>query len=249
VTVAVPASLELPTRVGLPEALVVPLPETAQGTIAALSADQLDSILERKHAVAIGPGLGDDPATNRWAVDLQSRIDLPLVVDADGFSAYGRLGVEPAFTTREAVVTPHAGELARVVGKRPAEIEKDRFDLVAELASRWRATLLLKGSPSLVSAADGSVTVNPTGDDALAHGGTGDVLTGLVAGLLAQGCCARDAALLGAYLHGRAGEIAAASGSRRSVLAREVAAALGESLGELEDWLPPGPGRSEGTGS
>jgi NAD(P)H-hydrate epimerase len=248
VTVAVPASLELPTRVGLPEALVVPLPETTQGTIAALPADLLASLLERKHAVAIGPGLDDHPVTNQWAAEIQSQVALPLVVDADGFSAHGRLGVAPAFASREVVVTPHAGELARVIGKRPAEIERDRFDLVVDLAKRWQATVLLKGSPSLVAAVDGSLTVNPTGDDALAHGGTGDVLTGLVAGLLAQGCTAKDAAVLGAYLHGRAGEIAAAPGSRRSVLAREVAAALGESLGELEDWLSPGPRPSEGTG-
>lgn len=247
VTVAVPAGLEVPTRMGLPEALIVPLPETERGTMAPLPDDLRATLLERKHAVAIGPGLGDDPATDRWVVDLLGQIDLPVVVDADGFSAFGRLGGEPAFTTRQAVATPHAGELARVIGKRPAEIEKERFELTADLARRWRATLLLKGSPSLVGAADGSVTINPTGDDALAHGGTGDVLTGLVAGLLAQGCRARDAAVLAAYLHGRAGEIAATAGSRRSVLAREVAMSLREALGELEDWLPPGPRRGEET--
>jgi NAD(P)H-hydrate epimerase len=201
----------------------------------------LSRLLERKHAVALGPGLADDPATDRYAVTLQRQLKLPLVVDADGFSALGRLGEEPTFASPEVVLTPHAGELARVTGLRPAEVQKQRLELVPELARRWGVTLLLKGSPTIIGDADGDLHFNPAGDDALAHGGTGDVLTGLIGGLLAQGCRAREAALLGAYLHGKAGDLAASSRSRRSVLAREVADNLGDAYADLEDLQRFGP--------
>jgi len=246
VTVAVPAGLEIPARVTLPEALIAPLRETPQGTIASLPSEELAVLLERKHAVALGPGLGDDPQTNGFVVKLLGSLVLPVVVDADGFCAFGRTGTEPRFAASEVVLTPHAGELARVIGIKPATIEKERLELVPELAERWGVTLLLKGSPAVIGFPDGSLTFNPTGDDALAHGGTGDVLTGLIAGLLAQGCSGHDAALLGAYLHGKAGEIAAVNVSRRSVLAREVADYLGDAFADLEELQLFGSPQSRG---
>ncbi len=238
VTLAVPSCLEVPTRVGLPEALIVALDETPRGTVAPWTEECLTALLERKHAVAVGPGLDKDSVTNRFVVEFLARLELPVVVDADGFSAFGRVEVAPSFAAAEVVLTPHAGELARVVGLRPAEVQKQRLELVPELAARWGVTLLLKGSPAVIGTPDGSLFFNPTGDDALAHGGTGDVLTGLIGGLLAQGCRGRDAALLAAYLHGKAGEIAAIGTSRRSVLAREVADCLGEAMADLEDFYP-----------
>jgi hydroxyethylthiazole kinase-like uncharacterized protein yjeF len=238
VTTAVPSCLEIPARVGLPEALIAPLAMTDCGTIAPLDAAALDRLLERKHAVAVGPGLGEHPETDRFIVDWLGRLTLPVVVDADALSAFGRLNRQPEFGSREVVLTPHAGELARLLNLKPAQLEKDRLDLVPEWASRWGVTLLMKGSPTLIADRTGSVTINTVGDDALAHGGTGDVLTGLIGGLLAQGCKGHEAALLGAYLHGCAGRIASTQRSRRSVLAREVADGLGEALADLED----GPG-------
>ncbi len=245
ITVAVPECLETSARVALPEALIVPLPATAAGTLAPPPAPVLERLLERKHAVAVGPGCGDDPETDRWLADFVSRTNLPVVVDADGFSAFGRLGVAPAVGSAAAGVTPHAGELARVIGLKPAEVQKRRLDLAPELAARWGCVVLLKGSPTVIGSPDGAAVLNAAGHDALAHGGTGDVLTGLIGGLLAQGLGARDAAVLGAYLHGKAGESAAAYGSRRSVLAREVAEELGTAFGDLE-WGPPRRGQAPG---
>jgi hydroxyethylthiazole kinase-like uncharacterized protein yjeF len=140
------------------------------------------------------------------------------------------------------VLTPHAGELSRLCGLKPAEVEKQRLELTCELAARWGVALLLNGSPTTIADPGGALVVNAAGNDALAHGGTGDVLTGLIGGLLAQGLPARDAAVLGAFLHGKAGEICSLTGSRRSVLAHEVAGALGEAYADLEDLL--GAGRS-----
>jgi len=124
--------------------------------------------------------------------------------------------------------------MARLLGVTPAEVEADRFGVVARTAAQWNAVVMLKGSPSLIAVPDGRVFINASGDDALARGGSGDVLTGLIGGLLAQGLGALGAALLGAYIHGRAGTLAATDCSTRSVLVREVADAVGPIFEELE---------------
>ena len=116
VTVGVPAGIEIPTRVALPEALIAPLPETDAGTLAPLATEIQDSLLRRQGAVVCGPGLSDDAQTDRYVVDLVRSLPLPMVVDADGLSAFARLGEEPAFASPTVVLTPHAGELARIIG-------------------------------------------------------------------------------------------------------------------------------------
>jgi len=234
ITVAAPSCLEIPLRIGLPEALVVPLAETAYGTLAPGADTGLESLLPRRSALAVGPGLGDDPDTDAWLVEALGRWSLPLVVDADALGAFARTGREPCFATTEAVLTPHAGELDRLCGIPAAEITAHGFEVAAECAARWNCVLLLKGSPTLVATPDGRVRVNAAGDDALARGGSGDVLTGLIGGLLAQGAPAVEAALLGAYVHGLAGARAAEACSTRAVLVREIAAAIGPVFAEME---------------
>ena len=226
VTLGVPAGLATALGVGLPEAILRPLAETAAGTLAPLPHDVLEDLLDRKNAVALGPGLGDDRETDRWIHDFVRDRNRPLVVDADALSAFGRLHREPTFTSSELVLTPHPGELARLTGLSTTEITARRFELVPELARRWGAVLLLKGSPTVIGLPGGQLFINPSGDDALARGGAGDILTGVIGGLLAQGCTAADAARLGALVHGLAGEAAATEHGRRGVLAREIADAV-----------------------
>ncbi len=235
VTMAVPVSIETPVRSTLIEAIVAPLAETAAATIAPVDEAVLDRLLERKNAVAIGPGLDSDPISDAHVVDLARKLAQPLVIDADGLSAFARLGVEPTFSSGQVVLTPHAGELGRLLGLPSAAVVEQQWQLVPELARRWQVTLLLKGSPTLIADPDGRLHVNPSGDDALAHGGTGDVLTGLIGGLLAQGVGASRAALLGAYLHGLAGHLASRDSASRSVLAREVAHQIGAAIAYLEE--------------
>ena len=234
VTVAAPRCLEIPLRVGLPEALVAPLAETADGTIAPMDASVLASLLEKRRALAIGPGLGSDPDTDTWVTNLLADLDLPVVVDADALGAFSRSGREPVFANDQVILTPHAGELGRLLGLPSGEVEARRLELAGELAARWNVVLLLKGSPAVIGTPDGRVTINASGDDALARGGSGDVLTGLLAGLLAQGLAAREAALLGAYVHGLAGTFAATNRGNRSVLVREIADAVGPVLVAME---------------
>lgn len=234
VKMAVPMELVESTRVGLPEALTVGLASTEAGTIEPVSSTMMDHLLAKQSAVVLGPGLDADQATDTWVADFLGQLKLPVVVDADGLSAFSRLGRDPVFGSSEVVLTPHAGELARLVGIKSSEVLERRFELVVELAVRWGVVLMLKGAPSLIAAPDGRLFINPTGDDALARGGSGDVLSGLVGGLLAQGCSALEAALLGAYIHGLAGTLATENSSPRSVLMRETAAALGPVFGAME---------------
>ncbi len=234
VAMAVPSCLETSTRVILPEAVTRALAETPTGTIAQLMAPALDDLLANKQALAIGPGLGADPATDEWVVELLANQDLPVVADADALGAIARRGLQPVFGSDQVILTPHAGELSRIIKMSSEEIERRRLHLVGDLASKWNVVLMLKGSPSVIGAPDGRIFINPTGDDALAKGGSGDVLTGLLGGLLAQGMTALDAALLGAYIHGQAGTVAARGRGNRSVLVREIAAAIGPVFEEME---------------
>ncbi len=234
VSMVVPAIMETATRVSLPEVLTNAVPETDSGTIAPLDEAVYAALSKGVQALGVGPGLGDDPETDSWICDLMATLETPLVLDADGLNAFARQGREPKFGSSEVILTPHAGEFARLVGLSSAEVEERRFDLVAQYAAEWNVVLMLKGAPSIIAAPDGRVFINASGDDALARAGSGDVLTGLIGGLLAQGASALDAALLGAYVHGLAGTAAARGMSSRSVLVREVATAMGPVFEEME---------------
>ncbi len=229
---AVAPALLTSLRTALPEAIGHPLPVTPAGTLAA--PPDRAALLDGRDAVAVGPGLGDDPATDAWILELVTTAEVPLVVDADGLNAFARQGRTPAFATEDVVLTPHPGELARLTGLGVGEVMARRLELVPELARRWGAVLLLKGSPTVIGRPDGSLWFNPAGDDALARGGAGDVLTGVIGALLAQGCTAADAARLGALVHGLAGQQAAAGRGRRGVLTREIADAVATVLDLLD---------------
>lgn len=234
VKMGVPKCLEVPIRVGLPEALVVPLAETDRGTVAPLDPAALQDFLKGQRAWAVGPGLDDHPETDHWLIYVLKTTHLPVVVDADGLGAFARQGSTPHFGAREVVLTPHAGELARLAGMKSTEVEDQKLELVPKLAKAWGVTLLLKGPTTLIATPEGKLFFSTKGNDALAHGGSGDVLTGLISGLLAQGLSATEAALLGAYVHGRAGQEASQWQSSRSVLVREVADAVGTVFDEME---------------
>jgi len=225
----------------VPEALITSLDIGDSGCLLPLDPVALDDLLARQNAWAVGPGLGADPDTDVFVVEALGRIDLPVVVDADALGAFTRTDRVPHFASSEVVLTPHAGELARLAQVEPNVLAERRLELVPELAQRWGVTLVAKGAPTIVADSLGTVFVNATGHDALAHGGTGDVLTGLIVGLLGQGLAGLDAAVLGCWLHGRAGELVAEmSGTRRGVLAREVAEQLPSALAELEWFLDGG---------
>ena len=175
----------------------------------------LEPLLARATVLAVGPGLGQGAWGHAlWLTALESPV--PLVLDADGLNL---LAIEPRRfdSARQVVLTPHPGEAARLLGCSVGEVERDRFAAARALAQRFGAVVVLKGAGSLMADPDGRLDVCPWGNPGMASGGMGDLLTGLVAALLAQGCSARDAARLGVGLHARAGDRAAREGERGMV--------------------------------
>jgi hydroxyethylthiazole kinase-like uncharacterized protein yjeF len=184
-------------------------------------AASLVPLLERASVLAVGPGLGYDVWGHAlWLAALHA--DKPLVLDADGLNLLAR---EPRRFTAPTVLTPHPGEAARLLGVATFAIERDRFAAARELARRYAAVVVLKGAGSLVADPDGRLDVCPWGNPGMASGGMGDLLTGMVAALLAQGCTPWRAACLAVGLHARAGDVAAQAGER-GLLASDLLAPL-----------------------
>ncbi len=237
---AVPASLAERVGAAVPEALTVHLPE-ADGGITPDAVHACERWLGEATALAIGPGLGRSAATGEAVRALLARFPRPAVVDADGLFALGT-GAPLAERGAPTLVTPHAGEFVRLA----PDAEGTRLHQAAERARRWGVTVLLKGNYTVVAEPGGRLAVNPTGAPVLASGGTGDVLTGLTGALLAQGLEPFDAGRLGAWVHGRAGALAARALSPVSVSAGDVAEHLPPAFAELLPRPPQRPGGRRG---
>ena len=232
VTVATAASA-LPTVASLGmEYMTEPLPETEAGTISlrALDYGRLDKLLEGKSVLAIGPGMGRVPETAELVRTLVNRRCIPVVLDADGLNAFA--GCMDKFQSgrdlAEAVLTPHPGEMGRLVGLGTAEIQAHRVENAREFARKYGVNLVLKGFRTLTAAPDGNVWVNPTGNPGMATGGTGDVLTGMTAGLVAQyrDRAISEVAAAAVFLHGLAGDLAAKEMGQASLIAGDLIGAL-----------------------
>jgi ADP-dependent NAD(P)H-hydrate dehydratase / NAD(P)H-hydrate epimerase len=204
VAAAVPGSILSVVQTMVREAVFAPLPETDAGTVANGS-ERLIEVLGQADAVALGPGMTTDERTSAWIREFVRSDDIPLVLDADGLNAFAGRAAELADRHAGLVLTPHFGEFARMAGVGAGDVASDRIGHVRKLAAETEAVVLLKGSRTLIASPDGSVRVNPTGGSFLATGGTGDVLTGMIAGLLARGIAPADAASAAAYVHGVAG--------------------------------------------
>lgn len=208
VTVAVPEGILGVVQAGMAEATFLPLPEGSEGSIAEEAWEALAGDLDRFDAVAIGPGLSTDGGTPMFVRRMLRESPVPLAADADALNAFAGAAGELADRASDAVLTPHTGEFGRLFGMPTEEVLEDRVGVARKAAEETRAVVLLKGPRSLVARPGGEVRINPTGSAALSTGGTGDVLTGAVGALLARGLDAVDAATVGAYLQGLAGELA-----------------------------------------
>ncbi len=235
VTVATPASQQ-PVVAGLVlEAMTEALPETPARTLALKAREVVAELAARRDAVALGPGIGLDAETQQTARALVQELAKPLAVDADALSALA--GHLDALRSAPAArcLTPHPGELARMLGVTTEQIQKDRIATVREFATRYGTHVVLKGAASVIGDPDGRVVVNPTGNPGMASGGTGDVLTGMLGAFLARGMAPGSALQSAVYLHGLAGDIAAARVGQESLVARDVIGALPEAFTRLGD--------------
>src|SRR5205807_9378659 len=181
-----------------------------------------------------GPGLGEAPRTREFIHALVDRATMPLVVDADGLNAFGDdpdklVGREG----RDVIITPHPGEMARLVGMTTEEVQGSRLEIARNFASAHHVYVVLKGHRTLVATPDEKVFINPTGNPGMATGGTGDVLTGMIAAWLAQLLDAEAACKLAVYLHGVAGDLAEADEGEVAMTAADVAGHLGDAIMEL----------------
>jgi hydroxyethylthiazole kinase-like uncharacterized protein yjeF len=180
----------------------------------------------------VGPGLGTDPQTSGLVRKLAERCPLPLVLDADGVNAFAGEASRLAERKGETVLTPHPGELARLLGLSTAEVQRDRLAAARRAADETQGIVVLKGHRTLVASGE-MVFVNPTGNPGMATGGSGDVLFGLLAGLLGQGLDALDATLLAVYLHGLAGDVAARRWGEMGLAAGDLVEALPQAVALL----------------
>jgi NAD(P)H-hydrate epimerase len=227
VTVGAPASLEQSFTVRLLEAMMVGLPEDGDGHLEASGVEPVLQAVGRADAVVLGPGLSKDPDAQALARGVIPRIDVPLVIDADGLNALaGHL--EDVLPQRRwpTVLTPHSGELARLLGTDSAEVERARLSHAREAAALSRAFVVLKGDDTLVAAPSGRVAISRGNAPGLATAGTGDVLSGVIGAMLAKGMPVAQAACAGVYVHLRAGQIAAAPHGPDGTIASDVIHAL-----------------------
>jgi ADP-dependent NAD(P)H-hydrate dehydratase / NAD(P)H-hydrate epimerase len=235
-TVATPKSV-LATVAGFhPELMTEPLAETTQGTISLRAVGLgLNALLEHK-TLAIGPGISRNSETAEFVRTIVTRGDKSLVIDADGLNAFEGAADTLHGRGRTVVITPHPGEMARLTGMSIPQIQANRLEIARNFAGKHDLIVVLKGHRTLIAAPDGSVWVNPTGNPGMATGGTGDVLTGIIAGLIAQHPRnALHATALAVYLHGLAGDLASATIGENSMVATDLVRFLPQAFAQARN--------------
>jgi len=226
VTLGVPESLQPVMETLMLEAMTSPLPETAAGLWGLAARDDILMLAQGKSCLAVGPGLGQAPETGELVHELVRSSPIPMVIDADGLNHLARRTDVLKNLAVPTVLTPHPGEMARLLGTTAPAVQRDRIACARDLAATLNLHVVLKGARTVIAHPDGTVYINPTGNPGMAAGGMGDVLTGALAGLITQGIRPELAARAAVYLHGAAGDHLARSVGPWGYLAGEVMSAL-----------------------
>jgi ADP-dependent NAD(P)H-hydrate dehydratase / NAD(P)H-hydrate epimerase len=234
VTLGVPEPLADCMAAALTETMTLSLPASADESLDYAALQQALDFAAAKDAVLIGPGLSRHPATIRFVHDFLARCLAPAIVDADALNALSEAPELLRQRKAATILTPHPGEMARLTGMSTADVQANRAEIAAQFAQEHHCAVALKGHRTVIANSKGDVAVNPTGNHGMATGGTGDVLAGLLAGLLAQGMNAYDAACLGVYLHGVAGELAAERFTPRAMIAGDILRTLPDAWRAIE---------------
>jgi hydroxyethylthiazole kinase-like uncharacterized protein yjeF len=235
-TVATPKSV-LATVAGFhPEVMTGPLDETDAGTISNRAGGAMDALIKGKTVLAVGPGISRNPETSEFVRGLVVKTKTSLVLDADGLNAFEGRAAELNGKGRSLVITPHPGEMARLTGSTVAAVQRDRINLARTFAREHELIVVLKGHRTLIADPDGTVWVNATGNPGMATGGTGDILTGMVAGLIAQNPeRIAEAVIAAVHLHGLAGDVARESMGEHSLVATDLVKALPEAFRRVRE--------------
>ena len=239
VTLAIPKHLNPILEGLLPEVMTLPLPETDAGSLAVSATSTILEFAERtKSVLAIGPGLSQNPETVTFVHQLvrenhDQELGLRMVIDADGLNALAQDRQIISLLDKETVLTPHPGEMARLANAPIPTLEADRISTAQQFANEHGVTLVFKGAPTVTGAPNGNVWINSTGNPGMATGGMGDLLTGIIAGFMAQGVPSENAAALGVYIHGLAGDITSERLGTHGLIASDVLKAVPESISSL----------------
>ena len=209
VVLGIPKSSNQIAEIKLTEAMSLPLAETPAGSIAKEAIYEIQNRLKWATTCAIGPGISRDAETLETAREIIANIKIPAVIDADALFAIAEKPLSLKKLPQSSILTPHIGEFARLLGITSDEVKENRVELIRQKAQEWGTVVILKGSPTLAASSDRQVFLNPTGNPGMASGGVGDVLTGVLAALLGAGLQPIDAAIVGIYIHGLAGDMAA----------------------------------------
>jgi len=222
VYLGVPSSLNDIMETKLTEVITRPLAETVARSLSPESLPDIRALLKGADVLALGPGISRDQETQSLVRSIVAEMRVPCVIDADGLNALTPESIGQRAGDAPVVMTPHPGEMARLAGCSVREVLADREGVARAVAAKARATVALKGVGSIVAAPSGELYMNPTGNSGLASGGTGDVLTGIIAAFLGQGVEATRAAALGAFVHGLAGDLAAEALGEAGMIAGDV---------------------------
>ena len=222
VTVGVPESLNPILECKLTEAMTVPLAETDEGTLSLAAEDGIYRLLSGKTALAIGPGLSTNAETVELVCRIIKKCELPMVIDADALNALSMTPGSLGLLDEKKILTPHPGEMGRLINREIREIQSDRLKTSCEFAKKWNCNLVLKGARTIIADPAGTLYINPTGNPALATGGTGDILTGIISGFLAAGLSEGKAMEAGVYLHGLAADYFAEQNGETGLIASDL---------------------------
>jgi ADP-dependent NAD(P)H-hydrate dehydratase / NAD(P)H-hydrate epimerase len=214
-----------------PELMTEPLHETDAGTISADGLGRIEELAKGKTVLAIGPGISREAETSELVRGLLAKIQMPIVLDADGLNAFEGRADDLNGKGRTLVITPHPGEMARLAGLSIPDVQRDRLGVARKFAREHELIVVLKGHRTLVVQPDGEAWVNTTGNPGMSTGGTGDILTGMVAGMIAQHPKNAFAAVLAAvHLHGLAGDVMRESVGEHSLIATDLLQGLPEAF-------------------
>ncbi len=228
VTVGCPATLNSILEMKLTEAMTWPLPDVGRkGALAVRGLGEIRQRVALSDAVAIGPGIGRHHETGELIRRLVNSLEKPAIIDADGINAFEKDRAVLEAEHIKLILSPHPGEFKRIIDEDIPDDLENLHDLIIKYAQKYNAVIVLKGSPTIIGDGEGQIYLNPTGNDGMATGGAGDVLTGMIGSFLAQGLAPAEAAICGVYIHGLSGDLAAAEMGRRSMIA-----------GDLIEFLP-----------
>jgi len=238
VTLGVPEVLADVAATFLVEVMARPLPATEAGSLAAAALEPALAFAKEKDAIVLGPGLGQHLETTEFIHGFLEKNTRPLLLDADGLNALSKQQALLAHIPAPAVFTPHPGEMARLLECTIKEVQDAREHAATTLAEKTGKTVVLKGAVTLIAAPDGKLVHSPGGNSGMATGGTGDVLSGIIGSLLGQGLKPWEAACLGVYAHGLAGDLAAEAKTERGMVASDIIRALPEAWRIMQGGKP-----------